>query len=212
MSLADLVKGSAGTRMVDEDGNEDVLRLLPPATAEQIRALEADLPCPVPSRIRALLSATRGFENGPLESMDFCGLPGGFGMEELFPHALALAHDGFGNYWIADLHPDSVDWAPANPPHESELDTVHEEVVTDIWRHDPGVISATDGRASDDASVRALAESLDDHWEIFDLRNATVGDGFSWGRYGPQTRVVRAAAAALFAREPRSRLQRLFGR
>lgn len=240
MSLLDLVTGSAGTRMVDEDGNEDVLRLLPPATADEIRALEASLPCPLPSHIRALLAVTRGFENGPLESIDFGGLPGGFGMEELFPHALALAHDGFGNYWVADLQAESVDWAPiwfachdppviayqcdslerfvreilrlANPPFESELDTVHEDVVSEIWRHNPGVVSVPSARASDDETVRVFAESLDDHLEIIDLRNAGIGDGFSWGRYGPRTRVFRAGATALFACEPKSRLQRLFGR
>jgi hypothetical protein len=42
------------------------------------------------------------FANGPLESMDFGGLPEGFGLEEIFPHALSVAHDGFGNYWVAD--------------------------------------------------------------------------------------------------------------
>jgi hypothetical protein len=101
MSLADLVKASAGMRTVNEDG-EDVLRVLPAATPDEIAALEAVLPCPVPAHIGEVLSATRGFANGPLESMDFGGLPEGFGLEEIFPHALSVAHDGFGNYWVAD--------------------------------------------------------------------------------------------------------------
>lgn len=240
LSLVDLVTGSAGTRTVDEDGNEDVLRLMPPVTAEELQALEAALPCPIPEPIRELLTVTRGFENGPLESMDFGGLPGGFGMEELFPFALPLAHDGFGNYWIVDLHADSRDWAPiwfvchdppvvafqsgtlerfvhemlrlANSPYDSELDTVHEQITLDIWRRNPGVVSVPDARSSGDPVVREFAESLDEHWAVVDLRNAAIGDGFSWGRYGPRTRVRRYGTEPVFAYEPKTRLQRLLGR
>lgn len=81
-------------------------------SAHELASLAADLPCPIPHHIGQLLALTRGFENGPLESLDFAGVPGGFGMEEVFPNGLALAHDGFGNYWVADLNRHSTDWAP----------------------------------------------------------------------------------------------------
>lgn len=240
MGLVDLVRNSAGMRMVDEDGNEDTLRLLPPATPVELAALEAELPCAIPLQVRELLAVTRGFENAPLESVDFAGLPDGFGMEELFPHALALAHDGFGNYWIADLHEGSTDWAPiyfachdppviafqsgtlerfvsemlrlANAPHRSELDDVHERVVMEIWRDNPGTMELHTAKASDDEALRTFAGSLDASWSIIDLRAPVIGDGFSWGRYGPRTRSVRSGREPLFAYQAKSRWQRLLGR
>jgi hypothetical protein len=227
-------------RMVDEDGEEDTLRLLPAATPQELASLEAGLPCPLPASVRELLAFTRGFENGPLESVDFAGPPGGFGMEEIFPHALPLAHDGSGNYWIADLHADSTDWAPiyfachdppviafqsnslehfiaeilrlANPPRESDVETVRVHVVMDIWRGNPGTIPVRVASSSDDAVLRSFATSLDDSYMIIDLRTAKIGDGFSWGRYGPRTRLVRHAKQPVFACRTKSRWQRLLGR
>jgi hypothetical protein len=227
-------------RMVDEDGDEEALRLLPPLTESDIATLEAGLPCSIPADVRDLLAVTRGFENGPLESVDFGGVPGGFGMEEIFPHALALAHDGYGNYWIADLQPHSLGWAPiyfvchdpaviafqssslehfvaeilrfANPPHESELDTVHEQVAMEIWQNNPGTLPVDKASSSEDDVLRAFARSLDDSFSIIDLRAARVGDGFSWGRYGPQTKVIRHGPEPIFAYQAMSRWQRLLGR
>lgn len=227
-------------RIIDEDGEEDVLRLLPPATPQELAALEAGVPCPVPPSVRELLAFTRGFENGPLESVDFGGMPGGFGMEEVFPHALPLAHDGSGNYWIADLHPDSSDWAPiyfachdppviafqsnsledfitgilrlANPLHESDIDTVRVHVVMDIWAQNPGTIPVGAASTSQDEVLRAFAALLDDSYFIIDLRAATIGDGFSWGRYGPRTRLMRWGRHPIFAYQTKSRWQRLLGR
>lgn len=226
--------------MVDEDGGEDHLRLLPPPTAHELASLEADLPCPIPHHIRELLALTRGFENGPLESLDFAGLPGGFGMEEVFPNGLALAHDGFGNYWVADLHRHSTDWAPiyyachdppviafqsdslenfvsealrfANPPHESVLDEVHEQVTADIWRRNPGTMSIASAQSSADQVLHSFAERLDPSYVIVDLRHAQVGSGFSWGRYGPKTHVIRAGHEPIFAYRAKSRWQRFLGR
>jgi hypothetical protein len=161
-------------------------------------------------------------------------------MEEIFPHALALAHDGYGNYWIADLQPHSLGWAPiyfvchdpaviafqssslehfvaeilrfANPPHESELDTVHEQVAMEIWQNNRGTLPVDKASSSEDDVLRAFARSLDDSFSIIDLRAARVGDGFSWGRYGPQTKVIRHGPEPIFAYQARSRWQRLLGR
>jgi hypothetical protein len=240
VTLVDIVSNSSGMRMVDEDGNEEKLRLLPPATTAELATLEAEIPCPIPLHIRDLLAVTRGFYNGPLESFEFAGLSSGFGMEEIFPHALSLAHDGYGNYWVADLHPDSSDWAPiyfachdppvivfqsptlehfvseflrsGNPSHESELDTVHETATMKIWRENPGAIPAAAARESSDSSLAAFASTLDDSYLVVDLRHARVGDGFSWGRFGPRTNIVRNDRDPVFAYKTKSRWQRLLGR
>jgi hypothetical protein len=240
MTLVDIIRNSSGMRMVDEDGNEEKLLLLPPATTAELATLEAEIPCAIPSHIRDLLAVTRGFDNGPLESVDFAGIPSGFGVDEIFPHALPFAHDGYGNYWVADLHPDSLDWAPiyfachdppvivfqspslehfvseflrfANPPHESELDSVHEIATMKIWRENPLAIPAAAARKSSDSSLATFASTLDDSYLVVDLRRARVGDGFSWGRFGSRTNIVRNGRDPIFAYEAKSRWQRLLGR
>src|SRR5918911_73743 len=94
----------AGLRLRDEDGNERVLELLPPASEAELRQIEAAVPAPLPEEIRAALRVSKGLANGPLESFSLVDLEG-FGLEGLFPHAYSIAHDGFGNYWVLDLLP-----------------------------------------------------------------------------------------------------------
>ena len=100
--LADMLRSLAGLRLTDEDGQAHVLELRPPATHAEIQRLEETLPAPLPEEMRAALSVTTGLENGPLESFSLLDLEG-FGLEEAFPHAYSIAHDGSGNYWVLDL-------------------------------------------------------------------------------------------------------------
>lgn len=240
MKLVDLVRSAAGMRIEDEDGEVDELQLSPALSAAEVEELEERLALRIPPDVRELLAFSRGFENGPFESVCFSGLPGGFAMEEVFPRALPVAHDGFGNYWFVDLSRQSSDWGPilylchdppvvvfqastlahfieellrfANPPHASEINDVHEEAADRIWRNNPGAIAANELRAAEDVTLRAFAESLPDTFFVVDLRTAVLGEGFSWGRYGPKTRVIRYQQELLFAYEPKSRWQRLIGR
>ncbi len=241
MPLVDIVRDLADTRVADEDGNEHVLETSPPLSAEEIDAIERGLPCRLPENMRALLGFARGFANGPLESFDFGGLPGApFEFPEVFPNGVPIAHDGFGNYWVVDLTPASMEWGPmfyachdapvmvyqcdnlaqfledfrelVTPPHEGPIDWVHEQAVPNVWDNDPGVISRPAALASGDSELRAFAESLDDSWSIVDLRDAVTGDGFAWGRYGPRTVVRRHGYERIFAYQFKSWWQRLLGR
>jgi cell wall assembly regulator SMI1 len=54
--LIDAFREVAGLTLTDEDGNTDVLRLLPPATAAEIAALEEGLPAPLPADVRGALA------------------------------------------------------------------------------------------------------------------------------------------------------------
>jgi hypothetical protein len=240
MNLKELVQSADGMSMEDEDGDVERLRLSPGLTPSELAELEKTLPCSLPQEVRDLLSFSRGFENGPVESVCFSGLPGGFGLEEVFPSPLPIAHDGFGNYWIVDLNSGSTSWSPilyachdppvivyqtsslehfireilrfANPPHASELDEVHEQAADRIWRHNPGAIPAHELRDASDSTLRAFARSLSDSFFVIDMRSARPGDGFSWGRFGPRTRVVRHGTDLLFGYETKTRWQRLLGR
>ena len=107
-SIADALRRLAGLKLEDADGNEEILTLEPPATEDEIRALEARLPCPIPQDIRDALRVTKGLAHGPLESFSLIDLEG-FGLEEMLPYAYSIAHDGFGNYWVLDLLPEHDD-------------------------------------------------------------------------------------------------------
>jgi hypothetical protein len=228
-------------RLEDEDGEVSELRLLPPLSAVEFETLQSNLPCPLPADARELLAFARGIE-GILDEVDFTGgLGGGFGVEEIFPHAIPLAHDGFGNYWIVDLTPETTTWGPiffachdapvivyqtdslahfigelirfGNPPWESEINEVHEVHQLRIWRENPGTLSYEQCLDSGDHDLSEFARSLGEKFLFIDLRNPKVGDGFSWGRYGGPTVNRRFGTKRIFAYEVRpSFFQRLFGK
>lgn len=233
----DIVRVAEGTELSYEpDGPAERLELLPPLSRGAIDELEARIPCPLPDPIRELLLHTRGFANGPLESLRFAGL-WTFEFPEVFPCPIDIAHDGFGNYWVVDLTPTSTTWGPIyfvchDPPvlvlqspnlshfllevlklggperSRSLVDAVHEDHASRIWRENPDLMDRDECVASDDPALRSFAEGLPPGATVRDLRDAEVGDGFSWGRYGPRTQVRRAGDQPVFACEPRSWLQR----
>jgi hypothetical protein len=100
------------------------------------------------------------------------------------------------------------------PPHKSLVNDVHEDSVFDVWRKNPGVLAHAQALASADPDIRAFAAGLDAGFEVIDLREAPIGMGFSWGRYGPKTEVIRFGSQPIFAyRRPAKTgvLTRLFG-
>ncbi len=240
MKAIEILRQAEGMRLEDEDGHVEQLRLLPGLSEQELKELEATLPCPVPAEAREVLAYCRGLE-GILESVEFTGLPGGFGMEEVFPHGVPIAHDGFGNYWVVDLTSASTTWGPVffachdapvivfqtdsfahflsellrlgNPPFQSELDEVHERHQQRIWRDNPGTLTHAQCLASGDADLAAFARSLDETYFFIDLRQARTGDGFSWGRYGPRTVIKRFGEKRIFAYQTRKSVwQRLLGK
>jgi hypothetical protein len=239
--LATTFRELDGLVLVDEDGNEETLELLPPATAEEVAVLEASLPAPLPIEIREALEVSKGFANGPLESLSLLD-DGGFGMEDVFPHAHAIGHDGFGNYWVIDLLPDQEAWGPVffachdppviayqsdtvshfvrevvalwQPGPRSPVDVVHEDVTMDIWRSNSGIFDQAMARDSDDPVLVEFADGLPAEAVFADLRAGKVGDGFSWGRFGPRDEWTRCGTERLWAIVPPQRrglLARIFG-
>jgi hypothetical protein len=224
--LANTIRQLAGRRWTDTDGNVNTIELLPPATDDEIRALQARVPGPVPDEMLAALRVSTGFAQGPLESFSLLDL-GGFGLEEVFPHAYSLAHDGYGNYWVLDVLPNATDWGPVffachDPPviafqsptvdtflrdvtamapddPRSPIDQVHERVVNHIWSSHPGLIAQAAALASEDATLREFARSLGATARIADLRHPQPGDGFAWGRHGPRTEIQRFGQERLWA-------------
>jgi cell wall assembly regulator SMI1 len=227
--LAETLQRLRGLRLKDEDGEEVTIELLPPATPEEIRVLEASVPAPLPADIREALAVSKGILNGPLESFSLLDLAG-FGLEELFPYPHSIAHDGFGNYWIIDLLPTSVSWGPVlfachdpavivyqaatidqflvdtmamwQPGPQSPVDFVHDQASLRIYREHPDLIAQSVALLSNDPVVAAFAARLPPSASLVDLRDPAIGDGFEWCRFGPKTLLWRCETDRLWAYAP----------
>jgi hypothetical protein len=82
-----------------------------------------------------------------------------------------------------------------------------------VGKTNPGVLSYERCLRFEDPILSDIARELDDTFRIVDLRSAKPGDGFSWGRYGPNTQSKRFRTHAVFAyQKPKSIISRLLGR
>jgi hypothetical protein len=238
----EIIQSALEQNLVDEDRKPVHVRLLPGLTKQEVDEFAYSLPVPPSDDVCDLLEFCSGIE-GTLEQIDFTGksLSDGFGPDFLL-HGLAIALDGYGNYWVVDMQPENHNWGPIyfcchdapvmllqaatvqqfvsevfkmyTPPHKSLIDDVHEDRLFDVWRKNPGVITHASALASADPEIQTFAAGLDPSFELIDLRDAQIGTGFSWGRYGPKTEVKRFGSKPIFAyRRPEktSLLSRLFG-
>ncbi|HWD37248.1 MAG TPA: hypothetical protein VG944_00235, partial [Fimbriimonas sp.] len=96
----------------------------------------------------------------------------------------------------------------------SSIEDVYEDRLYKVWSTNPGVISWKDAMA--DGALHDFALSLNMNYSFIDLREPSVGMGFSWGRYGPDTEVRRFDRQRIFAyAAPEKKpglFSRLFGR
>jgi hypothetical protein len=215
--------------------------LKPGLSEEELLQFAAQFPVPLPAEIRELLLHTRGFDFEPVQEVELLGNDG-FEYLDAFPHGLPICGDGYGNFWVVDVNPESGAWAPIfyachDPPvfaiqgatleeflqelfklgrgEPNAIDRVHQEAVFEIWESNPGLVPAPEARESADPDIRRFAADLPDNAHIADLRDLRAGSGFSWGRHGPTTDVKRDGPRLIFAVTPPERrgfFQRLFGR
>ncbi len=240
MTPLGIIRRAQASTLIDEDGHVVTLELLPGLSRAEMRAFVRRVPCRVPGEITELLGACGGVE-GVIDQVDFAGRLPTFEFEAAFPDGLPLATDGFGNFWLVDLNSESTRWGPIyfvchdapvilyqsdslegflielfrmlEPPHESLIDDVHEDRPARVWRTNPGVLSYEQCLRSEDPVLSAFARELDDTFRVVDLRGARPGDGFSWGRYGPNARIRRFRTHDVFAYEkPKGIVSRLLGR
>jgi hypothetical protein len=225
--------------LIDEDGTKYNLNPLPRLKESYLNELEKNLPCKIPTHIRRLLRECRGID-GLLDIIEFTGHECSVGFEsDLFPTGIAIAHDGFGDYWIVDLCRESTDWGPIYfcshdppvivyqsaslyhfmeevikmfiPPRRSLIDDVHEDLLLNIWKINPGMMTHEQCLNTGDKVLQEFAAMLNENHLFIDLRNAQIGDCFSWGRYGPNTVNKRFGESPIFAYEIRKPFwQRLF--
>jgi hypothetical protein len=227
MSAWDEIERARTLKLVDEDGEAIELVMAPPLSQGEIDDVARRAGIALPGELVDLLRRCGGID-GVLDLVDFSGRTvNSFGGEDLFPHALPIAQDGFGNFWVLDLTSKATEVAPVFfachdppvvlyqspdlayfvrelvrmlvPPHESLVDDVHADRLFHVWRKNPGTQTRAAAAQSQDPELRAFAEALDDRFLIVDLRRMGVGMGFSWGRYGPRTVVRRHGEERIFA-------------
>jgi cell wall assembly regulator SMI1 len=241
MDAVEIIEAAKGRELFNEEGEPEVLELQPGVSAKEISNLEADLRMSLPDSYKALMAYTRGFDlfaevdfaqgMGPVEMSDFCHL------------WLTIAADGFGNFWVIDLTDRSEGFGPVyfhchdapvflfqcrtveefleaifalgTNSAKNTLTGVYEDRFHDVWSKNPGLIGQPAAVTGEDPILRDFASQLDERWWIKDIRNPKPGDGFSWGRYGPETEVKRFGKLPIFAvREPERRrgfFEKLFG-
>jgi len=227
MTAWEEIERARSQKLTDEDGNPVELGVAPPLSGDEIEAVAVRAGTALPDELVDLLRHCGGLD-GALEQVDFSGRTiDGFEFEGVFPHALSIAHDGYGNFWVLDLTPDVTRTAPVYfvchdapvilyqspdlahfvrelirmsiPPHKSAIDDVHEDRPFDVWRKNPGAMTRVAAQESADPELRAFASTLDERFTIVDLRDPKVGMGLSWGRYGPKTIVRRHGELPVFA-------------
>jgi hypothetical protein len=193
-----------------------------------IAAVQARYPVPLPRELVTLLAATTG--SGDLLDLDLTGERHSVEAAELLPAGHPVAADGFGNFWLLDLTPDTGEAAPVfylshDPPvllyqspdlatfldealrsHTTEerslVDDVHDDRLYDVWGTRAGAMSWATAVDSPDVALHEFAASLDEAWTVVDLRRRLVGMGLVWGRYGPRTRLARAGWERIFGYAP----------
>lgn len=224
-SPLELLKQIQTAEFEDEDGYPIEIELMPPISKSELQKLESRIPAPIPNDIIELLQYCKGWY-GLLDSVDFTG-NFYFKMADLFPYGLPIAHDGFGNFWVIDFTSRSTCWGPVffcchDAPvivyqadslteflrdliefgmymESSKLNKVHEDYHFKIWRENPNILTYKECINSNDQSLSQFAASLNPEFFIIDLQNPKIGDGFSWGRFGPKTILRRFGEERIFA-------------
>ncbi len=232
MTAIQHLQAAQAAQLVNEDGEPVALKLSPPLSGSAIDALQTRVGLPLPEELRTLLAYSSGVE-GCLDQIDFTGESLCFEQVEVFPNGIPIAADGYGNFWVLDITPETTAAAPVYfachdapvilyqsadlagflsevfkmnmPPHQSLVNDVHDDRLFQVWRNNPQVIEHHAAAASTDTALKSFAARLSDRFQLIDLRNAAPGMGFSWGRYGPQTEVRRQGHQRLFAYAPPQR-------
>ena len=239
MTPLENLKSMLSREYLSEDKEVYQVQLLDGMTDSEIEDYRSSLPSGhLPAEINELLKFARGFELGAFEEFRFDSY-GEFGFEEMFPHSIPLASDGFGNFWILDV--DSMgNWKEVyymchDPAvlvkhsenladfighvnefglrlRDSHLDQVHEKIVMDIWREKPGTLALDEKEYS---FSEAITAQLPEAFVVADLTDKPVGAGFAWGKFGANAKIIRVEDKPIWIIEKKIKrgfLSRLFSR
>lgn len=229
----ELLKSMLKRKYVNEDGEQYQVVLKPGLNDDEINNLAKQLPTGrIPADIRALLKFASGFEFFGLEEISFDAYAV-FGFENIFPHSIQLAGDGFGNFWILDIdangkwgevfyvcHDPAVIARHSNnlaefirhvdefgrKGNKSHLDIIHEQTVLEIEESGSGGFTELSAaRSAADTLLSNFARSLPPNFVIADLRGKPNKSGFAWARFGDGTeKAVRYKSELLWGFEKKA--------
>jgi len=158
-----------------------------------------------------ILKATKGWDGYGPEMVYFDSI-GEFGFYELSPYSLTLGHDGFGNSWILDIDKNGnlgkIFYACHDPavfvihsqnlneflthllayyknPGVNHLNTIHDTTVFEIWQNNSNILDIAEYRKSNPKYDAFLNQFDGDNWVVADITSTKNGDGFAWGKFGP---------------------------
>jgi hypothetical protein len=228
---------AASGTLRDEAGHPVRLDLRPaagPGTVRELTDSYAALGAALPAELARLLDLTTGTE--ALLDLDLTGARHSVEVAELLPAGHPVAADGFGNFWLLDLTPDTVETAPVffachdapvllyqaaslgdfldqalgalEPRRDTTIDDVHEDRLFQVGRRAPQSMPWRAAMTSDDLALREFAASLDQAWTVVDLRRREIGMGVAWGAHGPRTRLARHGWERVFGYAPPTRTHR----
>src|ERR671910_880335 len=107
MTPLEIIRQAQADVLIDEDGQVVTLELIPGLSQAELQDFADQMPCRIPPEVSELLGSCSGFY-GTLEQVDFTGRDLTFEFEAAFPFGLPLAADGYGNFWVVDLHPNTT--------------------------------------------------------------------------------------------------------
>ena len=102
MTAFDEIERTRSLPLTTKRGKAVALRLLPPLPEAEITEIERGVGIALPTELKDLLRSCSGLK-GLDEDVDFSGRRASFEYSDVFPHALAIAADDCGNYWVLDL-------------------------------------------------------------------------------------------------------------
>jgi hypothetical protein len=210
MTPTEQLKAILNEKYFSEDGDEYMVELKTGLTEDQINFLDSKLPAQqIPIDIKELLKFSSGFNFNGLE-IAFDGVEQ-FGFENIFPHSVQLAGDGYGNFWVLDVDTNgnwgSVFYVCHDPPvivkhsdnlgqfiqhvdefgkkgNQSHLHLIHDQIVMSIWQKDFGFIDRATASNSHDENLKTFASQFEDSFVFADMRNKPIKSGFVWGKFG----------------------------
>lgn len=197
-----------------EEGEIYNVELMEGMTESEVSRFKSRLPNNyLPEEIEELLRFSKGFEFHELEEIRFDAF-GHFGFEKMFPYSIQLAGDGCGNFWVLDIDSkgnwNSVYYVCHEPPvivkhsedlaefikhvdefgrkgYQSHLGIILDETVTEIWKEKVGIMEKNEK----DYDFGKGQFELPAIFLVADLTNEPIKTGFSWGRSGPNTIIIR---------------------
>ncbi len=218
MTNLEIIQELRESTFIDEDGQEFKLEFQKGLTKEEIEDYKSQFPNKtIDPELIEILRVTSGWEGYGPSPIIFDNATC-YGYSELTPNATALAHDGFGNYWVLDLDDNGnlgkVFFSCHDPavivlnsqslneflfhllefykdPSNNHLNEIHDKTAFSIWKSGGSTVSKKEFINANPEFRIFLSKYVGDNWTIADLRKSENKDGFAWGKYGPNQLIER---------------------